>query len=115
MQPQRAFEAGLRGVRDSLSTRIDTVEAAQTGAIVAFPTWAVAVSKTGAMDGAVMEVPPEDTGTHGQATSAGYDGTPVANAGRYQWVAAWNRWLRISSASLAGVEPVFTSIDGGSF
>jgi len=115
MQTQRAFEAGLRGLRDSLTTRLDEVEAAQTGAISAYQSWAVAVGKTGAFDGAVMEVPPEDTGTHGQATSGGYDGTTVSNAGRYRWVAAWSRWLWISSASLAGKSDDFTSIDGGSF
>ncbi|MBR26586.1 MAG: hypothetical protein CML46_06550, partial [Rhodobacteraceae bacterium] len=71
-----------------------------TGARIA-ATWSDLFAETGDFDGQGGEVLDADIGTHAAASVTGYDGSSVANAGRYAWNDAWARWVRIGGSGLA--------------
>ena len=102
--------AGTGGVADALS-RLQ-LQIASSGLIVA--TWSGLVALAGSEDGAGAEVVDSDTGTHLQATGAGYDGAAVDNAGRYSWNATWSRWVRVGD-TLVGSLGSAAAADVGDF
>ncbi|TBG38531.1 hypothetical protein ELG78_16765 [Rhizobium leguminosarum] len=65
--------------------------------------WAALLTIAGTRNGQGAEVIESDAGTHLAATSTGYNGASVPNAGRYTWNSSWSRWVRIGSSGLASV------------
>lgn len=65
--------------------------------------WTALLTIAGTRNGQGAEVIESDTGTHLAATSTGYNGASVPNAGRYTWNSSWSRWVRIGSSGLAAV------------
>lgn len=63
--------------------------------------WAQLQALTADFDGVGGEVIDADAGTHLQATSTGYNGASVPNAGRYSWNAGWALWVRIGDTGLS--------------
>ncbi|WP_226781828.1 hypothetical protein [Oceaniglobus trochenteri] len=74
-----------------------------TSGVLTRATWAEFSALDGAADGAGGEVPDSDTGSHFAATGTGYDGSSVANAGRYSWNESWSRWMRIGDTGTSGL------------
>ncbi|WP_295378347.1 hypothetical protein [uncultured Pseudacidovorax sp.] len=63
--------------------------------------WSQLQGWTDTVEGSAAEVPDTDAGTHLQATSTGYNGVSVPNAGRYYWSVGWSRWIWISGTGLS--------------
>ncbi|WP_226779498.1 sialate O-acetylesterase [Oceaniglobus trochenteri] len=86
-----------------IAAALAQIEAQVTSGQVVRATWADLSGTTGAAEGAGGEVLEADTGTHPEASATGYDGASVANAGRYSWNAAWERWVRIGGSGISAV------------
>ncbi|PKR90862.1 hypothetical protein CXZ10_05800 [Pleomorphomonas diazotrophica] len=93
-----AAKSGSEAARD-----ITQMVAANAQAVArTLPHWTDLLNLTSTVDGQGAEVIDADTGTHLQATSTGYDGASVPNAGKYSLNLTWGRWVWIGPTGLAG-------------
>jgi hypothetical protein len=88
LNSQLAFTGAIAS--EFQSVRDDMVKGLLTEAA-----WTGLSARTSTTDGAGGQVLDGDTGTHPAATSTGYNGAAVSNAGRYRYNLAWGRWVRI--------------------
>ena len=94
----------------AVADRIAQAEGLVTTGARTAATWSDLLAETGDFDGQGGEVLDADVGTHDAASATGYDGSSVANAGRYAWNDAWARWVRIGDTGLAAKADV-TALD----
>lgn len=89
------------GLQTSLNkSEIATLKENQTSNGLVVATWPELLTITDSEDGRGAEVLDSDQGTHLAASSGGYDGSSVNNAGRYSWNSSWSRWVRVGDTGL---------------
>ncbi len=92
--------------------RIETLEDSVAYASILKATWTKLLALSGTGDGQRAEVSDNDVGTHSAASSTGYNGAVVDNAGSYSWNMSWGRWVRIGGTGLSGkVSQTFQTTD----
>ena len=86
----------------ALSNEFEVLRRQMSAGVVLQATWSALMMNEPEVDGTGGEVLDSDTGTHLQASATGYNGAAVDNAGRYNFNAAWGRWVWIGPTGLSG-------------